>query len=99
MITILINNVFCQINDLTDNSIIEAIDNKLSYYVSGHQFAYTFKTRQWDGKQHLLSKQLKFQTGLLSIVEDILKHYKLEYIFEDKRIEPVFGKEIMLNPN
>jgi superfamily II DNA or RNA helicase len=99
MITININNVYCQIIGLTDTNIINVIDDKLSYYVAGYNFTWAYKTARWNGKQHLLNKQLKFQTGLLSIVEDILKYHNLEYQLEDKRIEPVLGKEIKLNLN
>lgn len=99
MTIISINNVFCQITGLTDIRIIDRLDHKLSYYVAGYNFTLAYKQRRWDGKKHLLSNQLKFQTGLLPIVEDILQQENISYQIQDRRENIVLGKPIPLLNN
>lgn len=96
MTSITITNVYAQINDLTDKYVINKIDDELSYYVPGYNFAFAYKRGNWDGKNHLLSKGLKVQTGLLPYVEKILKDNNIEYTINDVRVEPVLGKPILL---
>jgi len=96
MVTISINNVYCQINGLADIKVIDRLDHKLSYYVSGYNFTLAYKQRRWDGRKHLLSNQLKFQAGLLPIVEDILQQESVSYQVEDQRQPIVLGKPIPL---
>lgn len=95
-ILITINNVFCQIMGLSDIQIIDRLDHKLSYYISGYNFTQAYKQRRWDGKKHLLSNQLKFQVGLLPIVEDILRKEGLSYQTQDNRQAIILGKSISL---
>lgn len=99
MVTIALNNVYCQIEGLTDLRVIDRLDHKLSYYVSGYNFTLAYKQRRWDGKKHLLSNQLKFQAGLLPIVEDILQQESIAYQVEDRRQNIVPGKPIPLLSN
>lgn len=99
MISITINNVFCQVNELDDERIIHKIDKELSYYINGYQFIRSFQMGHWDGKQHLLNKSLQFQTGLLPIVEDILKKNHIDYCLIDNRKELKLGKKIKIAPN
>jgi len=96
MVTIGINNVYCQINDLTDLSVIDKLDHKLSFYVNGYQFTQAYKTRRWDGKSHLVTSSLKFQTGLLPCVEDILTKCNVQYELRDNRQDIIQGKPIPL---
>lgn len=96
MITISITNVYCQIHDLTDHKIIDKLDNKLSYYQEGYLYSPAYKRHVWDGKVRMLSKQLKFQTGMLPYVEKILQDNDVEYNIIDNRQEIVLGKEIPL---
>lgn len=96
MITISLTNVYCQIEGLTDIKVIDRLDHKLSYYVSGYNFTLAYKQRRWDGKKHMLSNQLKFQAGLLPIVEGILQQEGIAYQVEDRRQNVVLGKPIPL---
>ena len=71
---ITVGYVYSQISGLTDSTLIDRLDKRLSYYIQGYQFskAYTSgwfnsKTKQWekwDGKKHLLTPGHKFLTGL-----------------------------------
>jgi superfamily II DNA or RNA helicase len=99
MINISINNVYCQIIGLSDIQVIDKLDNALSFYIVGYQFSPAYKAHKWDGKKRLITSQLKFQTGLLPIVVEILQKSSIEYTLNDTRQDVVFGKEIRLNPN
>lgn len=96
MVTISINNVYCQISGLTDVGVIDKLDFKLSYYVSGYQFTQAYKSRRWDGKSHLVTSSLKFQTGLLPMVQDILTKLNVQFELQDNRQEIVLGKPVPL---
>jgi len=96
MVTISLTNIYCQIEGLDEIRIIDRLDHKLSYYVAGYNFTLAYKQRRWDGKKHLLSNQLKFQAGLLPIVEDILQQEGVAYQVEDRRQSIVLGKSIPL---
>lgn len=98
MITIQLTNVYCQIDGLTDMDVITKLDRKLSYYIPGYQFMRMYKLHQWDGKKHLLDRKLKFQTGLLPYVEQILKASDTEYTIQDNRIQPTLGDKLPLAP-
>ncbi len=94
MITININNVYCQINGLEDIKIIDKLDNRLSYFSAGYQFTQAYKQHRWDGKTHLISSQLKFQTGLLPYVESVLIKEDIDYELKDNRQEVILGAPI-----
>lgn len=96
MIIITINNVFCQINGLNDIKVIDKLDNKLSYYAPGYLFTQAYKQRRWDGKNHLINSQLKFQTGLLPYVENILRKENIQYNLKDNRQDVITGPSIGL---
>lgn len=103
---IIVNNVYCQIFDLNDQNVIEALDSDLSYFVHGYQFMKAYKSGywdskkrtwvRWDGKQHLLDGGLKFQTGLLSRVIGILNRKCIKHTIDDKRKPITYGKKIKL---
>lgn len=96
MIIISLSNVFAQITGLTDIRVIDRLDHKLSYYVSGYNFTLAYKQRRWDGRKHLLNNQLKFQSGLLPYVEDILQQENIPYQVEDRRQNVILGEPIPL---
>lgn len=99
IVTISINNVFCQISYLTDIRVIDKLDRELSYYVEGYQYMPSYKARKWDGRTRLLTNQLKFQTGLLPYVEDILRRCNVQYQLNDTREDVILGEEIAINKN
>jgi superfamily II DNA or RNA helicase len=99
MAYIIINNVYCQIIELTDIDIIDKLDRKLSYHVAGYLYTLAYKQGRWDGRTKLLTNQLKFQTGLLPMVENILQKSNVQYELKDERENVIFGPEIKLNPN
>ena len=59
----------------TDNpKILEALYELYSFKIPGSEYSLAYKRRNWDGKQHFLSRSGVFKTGLLKrVVEDLNK--------------------------
>ena len=86
-VKVIVDNVHSQIKGLQDVDAIKALDRQLSYYVQGYQFTKAYqngwwdnrkqKWDRWDGRNHLLSKNHKFLTGLLSKAESVLKNHNI----------------------
>ena len=57
----------------TDNpKIINALKDKYSFAVPGHEYSAAYKRRRWDGKKRYFNSKGKFRTGLLSrILKDL----------------------------
>ena len=50
----------------TDNpELLNAIYQLYSFKVPGSEYSAAYKRRQWDGKQHFISRAGSFKTGLL----------------------------------
>lgn len=96
MIDIIVTNVKCKINNLTDAHIIKEFDQKMSYMVEGANFANRYG---WDGRQRLFTKNHYFPVGLLGLAKSILTKYKLEYNIIDKRTKPEYGESLILDSN
>lgn len=104
MVGIKVSNTFCYITELEDKKIIYDIKNQLSFFVPGYQFSKAFRTGiwneqkkkyvYWDGKKYLITPKLRFPTGLLFIVEDTLKKYKVQYKLIDNRKPIEVGEPI-----
>lgn len=65
MVKLIVGPVNTQIQDLDDLSVIDAISQDLSYLLPGHQYNINFKLGRWDGREKLLTKRLKFPSGLV----------------------------------
>jgi len=104
MTKIVVNNVHCQIHDLHDYAARGMIDSALSYYVLGYEFTKAYKTgwwnskrkkwEKWDGKNHLLTDGLRFHTGLLHKVKNILQNRGIDYTIDDQRTEVKYKRKI-----
>ena len=104
MIQIIVNNVWSRISGLQDIEIIENLDKITSYYVEGYKYTRAFtagyydykknKFVHWDGKKHLLTRNLVFPTGLLKRIEKFLTDKNVTYQIEDKRENIIFGEEL-----
>ena len=92
---ITVNNVWSKINDLPNIDVVDDLDARTSFFVQGYQYmrAYTHgrmdsktgKLKYWDGKRHLLTKDLVFPTGLLKRVSDCLTELGVEFKIKDIR--------------
>jgi len=60
---------------ITDNpKLLDALYELYSYRVTGYEFSTAYKRHQWDGKQHFISRNGVFRTGLLpSLIENLKK--------------------------
>lgn len=104
MVEIILDNIYCQINDLTDSDVRKHIDNVLSYFVNGYQFTKAYKNgwwnnkkskwERWDGKNHLLRSGTRFLRGLLPKVEAVLINHGVKYDIVDNRKPIKFKKKI-----
>lgn len=105
MVTITVNNVYSKIDGLEKSSDVRyKLDKALSYYVQGYQFTKAFKTgwwnskkkkwERWDGRNHLLDGKLRFHTGLLHKVTNILQNYNVKFTIDDQRKEVKFKRKI-----
>ncbi len=104
MVEIIIDNVYCQINNLSDPVVRKQLDAVLSYYVQGYQFTKAYKSgwwnnkqqkwERWDGKNHLLYGGMRFLKGLLPKVEAVLSNNGVKYKIVDKRKAVKFKKKI-----
>lgn len=106
MVKIILNNNYAQIKDLDDQSVISALDEHLSFFVQGANFTKAFqkgywnrklgKFTKWDGKNHLLGKDLKFRIGLLDRVKAFFKKCGVDCQIADKRPYITFGPKLSL---
>lgn len=104
MVNITVNNVYSKIEGLEDNDVKFKLDKALSYFVQGYQFTKAFKTgwwnskkkkwERWDGRNHLLDGKMRFHTGLLHKVKNILRNYNVDFTIVDGRKEVKFKRKI-----
>jgi superfamily II DNA or RNA helicase len=85
MISIVVRNVNSRIFGLDDIGIIDAISGALTYVTDNAKYSFKYKMGAWDGSTRLLTKNLSFATGLLSLVEGVLQDYGAEYEIRDER--------------
>lgn len=90
MVKILIGNLTSRILGYLEEDVNAIIDTQLSYSPPGARYAKAFKDGKWDGVIRLYKKSYGqyFNTGVMSIVEEILKENNVEYCKVDERIRP-----------
>lgn len=72
MVKLILNPVYTQIEGLDQLEIIDALSELLSYSEPGHKFQYQYKSGGWDGKTRLLTRTMRFPTGLTERVTSAL---------------------------
>ena len=93
MAKIIINNKKCQIIEENDVEFLRSLYDNLSFDVQGAQYTPSYRGYvdakgnfvKWDGKQHLLSEDLRFDYGLLSRVKDFFIKNEKTFLIEDLR--------------
>lgn len=78
-VKIIVDPVNAHIKGLEDLAAIDAISAELSYYIPGHQYNFRFKMGQWDGRERLLTKRLKFPSGLVPRAVKVLEARNIAY--------------------
>lgn len=92
----MVDEVNAQIIGLDSLPIIDTISLQLSFMVPGAQYTFPFRSGRWDGRERLLTKQLKFPSGLVSRVQEILRSCGLESEVEDRISYPPAPLEVPL---
>lgn len=104
--TIRINSDGCTIENEKDISLLQKLDNELSFRVQGAEFTRAFQgyfTKdgthvQWDGRQRLLSASLNFPVGLLLRVQEFYQQFGRELQVVDDRPNKSSGSAIDILP-
>lgn len=90
MVKLIIGPVYTQIQGLSQLEIIDAISDLLSYSEPGYKFQFQHRSSGWDGKNRLLTRTLKFPSGLVEKVSTALKGFGIEteivdnIVYDDK---------------
>jgi len=91
-INITVTNTYSKIDGMLDHSIVGALDDALSYDVSGAHFSSKVQQGLWDGRKHLFSRNtFGFPTGMLPHVMDILQASGATVTTTDNRTIPTHG--------
>jgi superfamily II DNA or RNA helicase len=75
---------------------VAAIDDVCSFWITGAEYSQQYRDGVWDGQRHLFRKKggMAFPTGLVSRIENLLKHRGIEFEVEDHRRKPPRGRPI-----
>lgn len=94
---IILNNKKCQI--VTDNNVLlKKIHNYLSFKLTGIEYTPAYQNG-WNGFTYLLSKNNKFNYGLLNKVKFFLEKNNIIYTIEDKRSLKTINLELDIKDN
>jgi superfamily II DNA or RNA helicase len=88
MVKISVSETDGQLIGLDNLVVIDALGQELSYGVPGAQYSLPFKTGRWDGRERLLTKQLRFPIGLLGRVCKFLTSFGVEFQIDSSVICP-----------
>lgn len=81
-VTLTISNRFVRI-DKADLKTLRALDKVCSYRVAGYWFSPAYKSRRWDGKEHLFkftqAKGYHAPAGMAEDIARVLKKRKVDY--------------------
>lgn len=82
---LIIYDNYCQIEEESDYSFLNALDGELSFFVQGAQYSQAFKSGRWDGRKKLLRNDLTFSSGLLDRVQKFHQKHNKRFEVIDKR--------------
>jgi superfamily II DNA or RNA helicase len=91
LITLTIGNQQTRVEG-ADKRVLKLLDEATMYKVEGYFFSYAYKTRRWDGAEHLLKQRatgVTFPTGLLDDVIKALNSFGCDVSLNDKRSSPL----------
>lgn len=79
-------------------AVVNALDDRTAYYVAGFMFSPLWKSKRWDGKEHLLKKRKthnKIPIGLLGDLMDVARAHDVEIAeVVDQRRRPPTGRVV-----
>lgn len=94
---IILDNKKCQIIT-DDDELLEKLHKYLSFKLSGVEYTPAYQNG-WNGITYLLSKNNKFNYGLLSKVKQFLSDHNITYSIEDKRSFIITNGELDITKN
>jgi superfamily II DNA or RNA helicase len=81
-------------------SEINKLEAGLKFYVSGAEYAPSFKKGQWDGYYRFFESKIRtFKYGVLHIVIEQLKKYKIQYVIENEFKRLKVKGDLKIDPN
>jgi len=78
--------IWCKL--LADKTAFALLDAEFSYFMEGYQRMPAYKSKQWDGKKHLLTKYNNFPSGLLEDAIGIVEAAGYKAVVNDGRVRP-----------
>lgn len=66
-----------------DDTVVDIVQEALSYLVEGHEFMHAFTTGGWNGRSSFLSRRTRtFPAGFVHLVHDVLtrKRYRVQVV-------------------
>lgn len=93
----ILNNKKCQIEGL-DDKVARKLYHHLSFKLLGVEYSAAYQNG-WSGYTYLLSKNNKFNYGLLQKVKAFLNKENIEFSVEDKRQAKVINEELSILDN
>jgi hypothetical protein len=93
----ILNNKKCQIEGL-DDKVVRKLYHHLSFKLLGVEYSAAYQNG-WSGYTYLLSKNNKFNYGLLQKVKAFLNKENIEFSVEDKRQDKVINEELSILDN
>jgi len=94
---IILDNKKCQIIS-DDVDLLRHLRHYLSFKLTGIEYTPAYQNG-WDGITYLLSKNNKFNYGLLNKVESFLKEKSISYTIDDKRSPKTISIELNIDSN
>ncbi len=83
------NYVNCKMSGDLPNEVFNELRTEMRYSRPGYRFSYVYKKGWGDGYVYLITpKRRIFPSGLLYVVERVLKSHDIEYTINDLRKEP-----------
>lgn len=99
LVSLIINPVYTQIEGLSQLEIIDALSDLLSYSEPGYKFQFQYKVGGWDGKNRLLTRALRFPTGLVDKVRAALSSFGINAeVVDNIKYERLDNKSKYLGP-
>jgi len=94
---VILNNKKCQIFT-DDETLIKKLRSRLSFKVKGVEFTPAYQNG-WNGITYLLSKNNKFDLGLLNNVKIYLNNLNIRFIIEDQRLPKIINIPLDISTN
>jgi superfamily II DNA or RNA helicase len=94
MVQIVVDNCFSQIAGALPDGVAYDLSKRLSYTNDAARYSFAYKVGKWDGRVRLLTKNLRFPSGLLGDVLSTLASYSIQPQVIDQRVNATKGDRV-----